>query len=299
MGPLLLVLSAACFGAMAIFGKLAFAAGVTPATLLLVRFALAAAILAAIVLLRRPATPVRMSARTVLTAFGLGAFGYALQAGLYFAALQRMDATLLALIFYVYPLLVTVGAVLLGRDRLTPRRVAALLVASAGTLLVLLGAGAVGFDVLGAVLAFGCALTYTAYILVSDTVVRRLPASVLSALVMTGATLGQAVYAPLAGGVDLGFGAAGWFWLVCVALVSTVLAMVAFLAGLRRTGPSTAAILSTFEPVVTAALAGVVLPETLTPVQYGGGLLVLTAAVVLQLRPVTARRALVRTKVVV
>ncbi|KUL27036.1 DMT family transporter [Actinoplanes awajinensis] len=299
MGPLLLVLSAACFGAMAIFGKLAFAAGVTPGTLLLVRFALAAAILTAIVLLRRPAMPVRMSARTVLTAFGLGAFGYALQAGLYFAALQRMDATLLALIFYVYPLLVTVGAVLLGRDLLTPRRVAALLVASAGTLLVLLGAGAVSFDVLGAVLAFGCALTYTAYILVSDTVVRRLPASVLSALVMTGATLGQAVYAPLAGGVDLGFGAAGWFWLVCVALVSTVLAMVAFLAGLRRTGPSTAAILSTFEPVVTAALAGLVLHETLTPVQYGGGLLVLTAAVVLQLRPVTARRALVRTKVVV
>src|SRR5256885_11550492 len=51
-----------------------------------------------------------------------------------------------------------------------------------------------------------------------------------------------------------------------------------------RTGPSTAAIVSTFEPVVTAALAALTLGEFLTPVQLVGGLLVLSSAGIVQLR---------------
>lgn len=52
MGPALCLVSAACFGAMAIFGKLAYDAGVSPGALLLVRFSLAAALLGMVLLLR-------------------------------------------------------------------------------------------------------------------------------------------------------------------------------------------------------------------------------------------------------
>ena len=71
--------------------------------------------------------------------------------------------------------------------------------------------------------------------------------------------------------------------------MSTVLAMLAFFAGLRRTGPSTASILSTFEPVVTTALAAVTLHEFLTPVQLVGGVVVLSSVAILQLRPQRGR----------
>ncbi|MFC3502900.1 DMT family transporter [Micromonospora krabiensis] len=294
MGPALCLLSAACFGAMAIFGKLAYDDGVSSGSLLLVRFALAAVLLG-VVLLVRPAlrragseaAPGRSAVtrrRALATAVGLGAIGYATQAGLFFSALRLMDASLLALVLYTYPVLVTVAAVLLGRDRLTPARGTALVAASAGTLLVLLGAGAVSFHPLGALMAFGAAITYTGYILVADTVVRRLAPVVLSALVMTGAAGTLAVIALSTGGIDLDFGRSGWFWLACIAVVSTVVAMLTFFAGLRRTGPSTAAILSTFEPVVTATLAGLVLGETLTTVQFVGAALVLSSVGALQLR---------------
>ncbi|MET8910639.1 DMT family transporter [Micromonospora sp. NPDC004551] len=299
MGPALCLLSAAAFGAMAIFGKLAYDTGVSPGALLLVRFTLAAVLLGVVLLvrpgLRRAATdqrgnapagrPARTRGRVLATALGLGAIGYATQASLFFSSLELMDASLLALILYTYPVLVTVGAVLLGRDRLTPRRAAALVAASGGTLLVLLGAGGVSFHPLGALLAFGSAITYTIYILVADTVVHRLAPVALSALVMAGAAGSLGGRALLTGGVDLGFGAWGWFWLACIAVVSTVVAMLAFFAGLKRTGPSTAAILSTFEPVVTAALATLTLGETLTPMQLAGGALVLASVAVLQLRP--------------
>ncbi|GIF63499.1 hypothetical protein Ais01nite_15340 [Asanoa ishikariensis] len=288
MGPALCLLSAACFGAMAIFGKLAYDAGVSPGALLLVRFTLAAALLALLLLLRpglrRTRTDRPATARVLLVAVGLGAIGYAAQASLFFAALERMDATLLSLILYTFPVLVTVSAVLLGRDRLTPARGAALVAASSGTLLVLLGAGAVSFQPTGAVLAFGAALTYTVYILVADTIVHRLAPVVLCALVMGGAAVTLGGRAVLAGGVDLTFGRAGWLWLSCIAVLSTVVAMLTFFAGLKRTGPSTAAILSTFEPVVTTALAALTLGESLTPLQLAGAALVLSSVAVLQVR---------------
>ncbi|GAA0794235.1 DMT family transporter [Spirilliplanes yamanashiensis] len=288
MGILLCLLSAACFGAMAIFGKYAYAAGVDTSTLLLVRFAVAAALLAAVLRVRRAPAPGPLTARLVLTALGLGAIGYALQATLYFSALELMDASMLALVFYTYPLMVTLAAVLIGRERLTRGRALALAAASCGTLLVLLGTGGVAFHPLGAALAVGGAVTYTVYILVADTVVHRMPPVLLSALVMGGAAVTLAGRAALTGGADLSFGPAGWFWLACIAVVSTVVAMLAFFAGLRRTGPSTAAILSTFEPVVTAALATLLLGEILTPLQVAGGALVLGSIAVMQLRPVQA-----------
>jgi drug/metabolite transporter (DMT)-like permease len=280
MGSLLCLVSAACFGALAVFGKLAYDAGVSPGALLLVRFTLAAALMGLVLLVRpdlRRADP-RPRGRVVAVAVGLGAAGYATQAGLFFAALRLMDASLLSLILYTYPILVTVAAVLLGRDRLTPVRGAALVAASAGTLLVLLGAGGGSFHPLGALLGFGSAVVYTVYILVSDTVVDRLPPVVLSTLVMTGAAGALGARALLTG-VDLGFGPRGWLWLTCIAVVSTVVAMLTFFAGLRRTGPSTAAILATFEPVVTTALAALTLGELLTPLQFAGGLLVLSSVV--------------------
>ncbi|NBE83551.1 EamA family transporter [Micromonospora sp. NEAU-HG-1] len=295
MGPALCLLSAACFGAMAIFGKLAYAAAVSPEALLLVRFGLAAVLLSMLLLLRpglrrhlaspgRVSSSTRRAPRLLMLALGLGVFGYATQASLYFSALELMDASLLSLIFYTCPVLVTLTAAVMGRDRLTLGRCAALAGACCGTLLVFAGTGGVHFHPLGAILAFGSAVTYTSYILVSDTVVHQLPPVMLSALVMAGATLTLTARAAVTGGVDLSFGLRGWFWLACIAIVSTVLAMLTFFAGLRRTGPSTAAILSTFEPVVTMVLAALTLGEFLTPLQVAGGVLVLSSVAVMQIR---------------
>jgi drug/metabolite transporter (DMT)-like permease len=294
VGPALCLFSAACFGAMAIFGKLAYAAGASPDALLLLRFSVAAALLGVLLLLRPGLRSISTEpdpgggtsrTRLLVTALGLGAAGYATQATLYFSALQRIDASLVALVLYTYPALVTVAAALLGRERLTPARLAALVVASCGTVLVLLGAGGVSVNAAGVGLAFGAAITYTVYILVADTVVHRLSPVVLAALVMTGASAALAVRAVLTGGVAFGFGPSGWLWIGCIAVVSTVLAMLAFFAGLRRTAPSTAAILSTFEPVVTTALAAVALNELLTPTQLAGAVVVLSSVAILQLRP--------------
>src|SRR3954468_4676757 len=147
-GTAMVLASAAAFGAMAIFGRLAYEQGVTVGTLLSTRFILAATLSWAIVL-RRPATSMHLRAlrrSDLLMGLGLGAVGYAGQAGGYFMALERIDASLLSLLLYTYPVIVAVAAACLGRDRLDGRRVLALGFACGGLTLVVAGAGTGALD---------------------------------------------------------------------------------------------------------------------------------------------------------
>jgi drug/metabolite transporter (DMT)-like permease len=73
----------------------------------------------------------------------------------------------------------------------------------------------------------------------------------------------------------------GWVWAGAFAVISTVLAIVTFLAGLERTGATHAATLSTIEPVVTVILATIVLDERITPLRMAGGLLIMLAVIIL------------------
>ena len=103
---------------MGIFGKLAYDEGATVGTLLSTRFVVAAAVLWVFLLCspadaraadalapRRRAVPRSRCDRVRA------------QAGAYFAALDRIDASLLSLLLYTYPAMVTVAAIALGRER--------------------------------------------------------------------------------------------------------------------------------------------------------------------------------------
>ena len=293
-GTLICLGSGAAFGAMAVFGKLAYGEGATVGTLLAVRFALAAALFWALVLAGGAAPDVRaLSRRDLAAGLGLGALGYALQSGCYFAALQRIDASLLSLLLYTFPAMVAAAAIALGRERLDARRLTALALALGGLVLVVAGAGTGALDPLGAALAIAAALVYTTYIIVSDGIVGRMRPQVLSALVCTGAaaslTVGSAVIGQLR---PEDVTAAGWGWLASLTVVSTVGAIVLFFAGLRRVGPTTASILATVEPLVTVVLAFLVFGERLGAVQLAGGALVLSAVLVLNVRLARRRPAI-------
>jgi drug/metabolite transporter (DMT)-like permease len=279
-GTALCLVSAAGFGAMGILGKLAYDEGATVGTLLSARFTLAAALFWAL----GAAAEVRsLARRDVAIALGLGLVGYAAQAGAYFAALDRIDPGLLALLVYTYPAIVAVAAVALRRERMDARRLAALVLASGGLVLVLGAAGTGQLDPVGAALGMVAALVYSAYILVSEGVAGRIGARVLAALVCSGAAVTLTAGAAVTGQLrPEAVTAAGWGWLACLAVVSTVGAISLFFAGLARVGPTAASILSTAEPVVAVLLAFLVLGDVLEPAQLVGGALVVSGVLVLR-----------------
>ena len=167
----------------------------------------------------------------------------------------------------------------------------ALALASSGIVLVVAGAGAGALDPLGVALGLSAAVLYSAYILISEGVAGRVRPQVLAALVCTGGAFALIVGSALLGMLRPGdLTAAGWGWIACLAVVSTVGAIGLFFAGLTRVGPTNASILATVEPLVTVSLAFVVFGETLGPLQLAGGALVVSAVLALQIKRVAIPR---------
>ena len=278
-GLLLCLVSAAGFGAMPIFGRKAFAAGSSSRRCSRCASSSPRRCCGRWSRCRRRPLGSLRGARC--SAALLGLFGYSVQAGLYFGSIQRIDVGLASLLLYTYPALVTVAAFALGRERPSRRKLAALALASGGVALVV-GGGTGDIDLVGAAMAFGCAVFYTGFILASERVAATTPPLAFAASVATGARSASPSWRCSAAASTRARRAS--MWIALIASVSTVMPIVLFMAGLARVGPSTASIASTVEPLFTVALAWLVLGETLGPVQLVGGALVLSAVVLLQLR---------------
>jgi len=280
-GVIWLLLSAAGFGALAIFAKLAYAGGLELPTLLAGRFSLAAVVMWGLLALWRVSP--RVSRRTLLGLLLMGSVGYVGQSFAFFTALQTVPAATTGLLLYLYPALVAVLAWAVLHQPLTRRGGLALGLALLGCALVLGGPDALPATVDPSGLAWGLAAAaiYALYIIAGARITAGVPPLVAATYIISAAAV---VYggAGLAGGTLRGdITVAGWFALVGIALVSTVLAIGAFVAGLARLGPARASILSTGEPVVTLILAAGVLGETIHPAQLLGGALILGAGLLI------------------
>jgi drug/metabolite transporter (DMT)-like permease len=158
LGLLLCVVSAAGFGSLAIFGKQAYEGGLGVVGVLALRFGVAAPLLVGLALAARRS--LRVGWPTAVALLGLGGIGYAIQATLFFNALARISAGLTALLLYLYPALVTAGAVALGRSRLDRATVGGLALSLAGIVCVL-GLPGERLDPLGVALGLASAGWYT------------------------------------------------------------------------------------------------------------------------------------------
>jgi drug/metabolite transporter (DMT)-like permease len=286
--------SAVVLSGLGVTTQLAYDAGVPVATLLSGRFLVAAAVLWPLVWLLRLKRPARRRAAAGL----LLGVGYSAHAWLFSASLARLDAGLVDLLLFTYPALVLAGAVALGRERLSSRRVVALATATAGTTLVLLG-GLGSIDPVGALLALGSAVAYAAYILISAGQLERTDPFLLTALVTTGAAFTLTACGAAQNELRFQIDAAGLALIGAVGLVA-VTGMGTFVAGIRRLGPSRASIVSAVQPALTPLLGFVVFADRLGVEQVAGGALVIAAIVVLEAQagvawlPRSERRGLAR-----
>lgn len=275
MGPLLCLLSALCFGAMAIFGRYASASGVDTTTLLLLRFSIAGALLWTIFALRRERLP---AGRDLAVLVGMGAIGYAGQAFGYFSALERASAGLVALLLYLHPVIVALLARAVFGHALRPVQLVAIALAVAGAALTVGNAT----DGSPAGIAFGIATAtiYAGYILTGSVLSKETSPIASTTVIVTSAAAVFAITAAVRG-VRLPGTASGWAAVIAIAVVCTVAAVALFLAGLERLGPVRATIYSTVEPVFTIVLAALVLGERITLLRAGGGALVLGGVLLL------------------
>lgn len=293
VGAGLVALAATCFGTLGPVSRAAGEAGIDALTLVTWRAGLGALCVAAFIAGRAVAAgawpaslravPRRdrwfmLAAAAANTAVNLAAF----------IAFERITIALALLVFYVYPAGVALASTIWFGERLGALRWSAFGVSLAGMGLVVAGSGSVGtVDPLGVGLAFLAAMAQVFYVLAARHGFAHVPAPEAAALTMAGAAILYVVAALVIGvGGRLAGPLATPEALVPVALAGIIgagLPTLAFVTGIRRLGPSRAAILSTLEPVVGGVLAAWLLAERPTSVQLVGGALILGAAVLLQL----------------
>ena len=197
VGALYVALSAASFGALPIFIKIAYVSGAEPVAVLALRFTLAALLMSAIMLVKGLPWP---HGRNLLTLACMGALGYVGQSFCFFSALNYASAGLVSLLLYLYPALVTVLAAIFLRQRLNRLQIGAVAAALAGTALTI-GGDASG-SLPGVLLGIGAALIYSIYILVGSRMMRAegaLPAAtvvMLSAAAVFGSDGGDPAAGP-------------------------------------------------------------------------------------------------------
>lgn len=287
IGTTLIVVSAIAFGFMALFASWTRADGVSTEMLLMLRFAIAGVSLALWMMATRSRWP---RGRDLVLSIIMGGVLYAGMSTCYFHGLRYIPAGLVALLLYLYPVIVTVLARFLFNEHLTPRRVLAISLAVAGLALTVgpLAMASIreaehGLDrdsIIGIALGLACAVCYSIYILVGGPVSRRAGAVPVSAVTMLTAAC---VFAALAlpRGDAMPHSAWGWSGVLGLALLSTLLAITAFLAGLQRVGAVQASTLSTLEAATSVAVGAAFLGDQFEGIQIIGGAMILIAAIII------------------
>lgn len=286
MGNLLVLISAAGFGIMGIVAKIAYQEGATAVSVLVMRYITAALLMWIYNALTGRLKKVRLGKDHLARTFLLGGVFYAATSICFFSSLNFIPACLTAMGLYLYPVFVSLYMMLFMKEKTDIRQIAALIMAFTGTAMMVWAPGIYVnlTGVLLAVLAAGC---YTVYIVLLGGDFARplndLDPIVVSACIVSSSAVTMAAVGLFAGQLYSGMTLKGWAAVLVIAVFSTALAIITFYLGVKEIGPSRAAILSAFEPVVTVTLGVLVLKESLSFIQFAGIILVLSAVVMINL----------------
>jgi drug/metabolite transporter (DMT)-like permease len=284
------LVSAVCFGMMAIIAKFAFAAGLSGPEILQYRFTFATGMLA-LVLLAKDRTLFRIPPRTLAKCLVLGSVGYASQSGLFLQTLRHLPASTTELLLYTYPVVVTLLSALIFKLRLTRTIGASLALVSLGAALVFHDAFTRSLDPVGLMYGLAVSGVFSGYLLCVQTLLKgEKPLRITFYVVMGAALAYNVINGPekllemTPERIRLG---------LLLGLVPTTVAASLLYLAIERIGSAHVSIFSSLEPVATIAAASLLLGEEIGGLQWAGvacivGGIVLPNALTLLSRPATA-----------
>jgi len=299
-GFLLVLLASAGYAFFPIFTRMLYADGRFGALDVLVwRFLLAAPVIwAALNLIpqrsdAKNGVPTQESGKVRLPVRGLLLLGglFAVLAATALMALERLPASAYIVIIYTYPALVALLSLVILRERLPGIGWLALGLTLIGVVLTVptlfsdlqqVDADRQSVLVAGVIFTLVNALLYALYIVLSGRLLRgQSELAKASAWGITGSAVVALIVLLLRGPVMPGT-LTEWGALVGIVIVSTVIPIFAFYAGIRLLGAARASIVATVEPVMTLTLAALILNERMEPIQLVGAALIIASVVLLQ-----------------
>lgn len=279
-----IVLAAALWGLLGIFGKLAQSEGVSAMEVAFWRAALGGLLFVGHATLLRTRLP---GGRDLAVTVGFGLVGGSVFYGSYQLAVEAGGASLASVLLYTAPAFVALLGVVVLKERLGRTELFAVVVTVAGIAVIGLGGGQ-GVTVGAASIGWGltAGFTYSLYYLYGARFFPRYHSAALYAIALPVGAVGLVPFVQFTAKSPF-----AWANLAAIAVLSTYLAYLAYARGLVGLATTRASVIASLEPVVAAALAAVVFGERLSTKSLGGAVLVVAAAAWLGSRGDAPRRA--------
>ena len=283
LGPALIILAGIFWGSMGLFVRRLGTYGFSPIQIVCIRVVLAALLFCIIQLFIDP-KGFQIQMRDIPLFLGLGLGSILFFTVCYFTAISMMTLSTAAILLYTSPIWIMLMSLLFFREKLTVRKVLALILAFGGCVLV---SGISGGDltVMGLLIGLGSGIGYGLYSILGTVALRRYTPFTVTTWTFIIAAIGSVMIshpvdiiekcaaAPSLPGL-LGFS-------LLTALVTAVIPFLAYTLGLRSVEASKAGILATVEPMVATLIGIFVFSEPLTLMSGLGVLLILAAVVIL------------------
>lgn len=281
-----------CWGAAATAGKAIFSgrvfaghAQISPLVLSQARTTFAVTVLAVFLLFRYGASFFGITRRDLAICALTGTLGLAGSNYFYYLAIEKATVAIAITLQYTAPVWVLITMVLRGRERLTLRRVSAVVLALAGIALAIdvfhSGLSLKAIGVIGGLVASFSFAFYN--IAAQDLVSRNHQFKVMFYALLASAML-WLVLNPPGRLIAQHFTGGQWSFLFLFACLSTLLPYFFYFTGLKYLDPTRAIIASCLEPVFAIMFAVMFVGERLRVLQVAGVAAVLVATLMVQIQ---------------
>lgn len=210
-----------------------------------------------------------------------GVISYSIGTACFFLACKHIGTGLAMVIFFSFPVFVTLFAWVLSNWQMNKYAFASLLAVIIG-LLLLKGVGRHALDAQGIGFAVFAALLYAVYVYGNQHSVKMLDSRLLTFLICLGNSLVFLIISCATKSFIVPNTFHLWFYVLAIGILATALPIQLLLDGLRYVNPVKASILSVLEPVVTVIIGLAFLNETISYVQSIGVVIIILGAILIQ-----------------
>lgn len=284
-GDILIIIAGLFWGSMGIFVRHLNELGFTSVQVACLRLVTAGILFAVILLIKDP-KGFKIKVKDIPLFLALGIVSILFFTCCYFTAIRLMTMSTAAILLYTSPIWVMILAVIFLKEKLTARKVIALILAFAGCVLVSGFGGKVTLP--GILVGLGSGLGYGLYSIFGSFALRKYSPFTVTCYTFLIAGLGSIAVSDPAdlfskiASADNRLALAGFVLLTAV--VTAVIPFLFYTLGLNRTTAGRAAVLATVEPAAATLFGVFVMNERIGIASAVGILLVFAAIIVLSIK---------------
>lgn len=272
-GEICVILSTLGFGSMGVLAKGIYESGYGVLATLTFRFYFAG--LALLVYLVLAKESFRISKKQGLLLAAIGGFFYSAFSICYFAGLRFTDASIVAFVFALYPVIVTLLNFFFFHETMSGKKILCL-VLSVLALYILTRSPGANVNLIGLAISLVGGILYAVYTMLLDHKdLQSLSPVVTTFYIILSTGLVLTLICLARGERLLPISPSQGLSLMSLGLVSTAMAILTYNTGVRILGSTKASLIANFEALVSTLLAMVFLGEYLTWIQWIGALLMI------------------------